>query len=198
MFLLVCGVQIVLACGGPDAPPPATLDTAGAGGSLGSLVAGSGGSVITFAGMTGIGAFGGHLNVSPPATVDLVACANIVESTADFATQCSSCCTGKDFVNSALFDGKCVCGSPKASGATLCAPMQGLYECTTCCGESAYRYAQVNLTVADSCRCYSRYNDQICAQAVADSTPRNACAVCCINAGYINMNFDFGCACVDG
>jgi hypothetical protein len=198
MFFVACGLQLFSACGGQDAPPPATLGPRGAGGSSGTLTGGSAGSVITVPGTSGIGAFGGHLNVTPPATVDLMSCGNIVESNADFATQCSSCCTGKNFVNYALFDGKCVCGSPKDAGATLCASMPGLFECTSCCGEAAYRYSLVNLTVTDSCRCYSLYNAEICALAVTDSTPRNACAVCCINAGYINSNSDFGCACSDG
>jgi hypothetical protein len=198
--LVACGLQALLACGGEDAPPPATLDPAGAGGSLGTLTGGNAGTGtgITLAGMSGIGAFGSHLIVSPPATVDLVSCATIVESSADFGSQCSTCCTGKDFVNYALFDGKCACGSPEASGATLCASMPGLLECTTCCGEAEYRYSHVNVSVANSCRCYSLYDAAICALAVTDSTPRNACAVCCINAGFINSNIDFGCACSDG
>lgn len=198
VFIMACGVELLFACGGPEPPPPATLGAAGTGGSLTTLAGGSGGQVATFAGMTGIGAFGGQLSVHPPATVDLVSCASIVDSSADFASQCSSCCTGKSFVNHALFDGKCVCGSPKEAGATPCAAQADLFACTTCCSEAGYRNSNVNLTVANSCRCYSHYSDEICSQAVTDSTPRNACAVCCINAGYINSGIDFGCACSDG
>lgn len=199
MLLVMSGLLIFLACGGSEPPPPATLGAAGSGGSLGTIgTSGSGGLVMAFAGMMGIGAFGGHLNVNPPATVDLQACAAIVESSADFASQCASCCTGRDFVNYALFDGKCVCGSPTSTGATLCASRASLLECTTCCSDAAYRNSHVNLTVAGSCRCYSHYNTDVCSAAVADATPRNACAVCCINAGYIGSGIDFGCACSDG
>jgi hypothetical protein len=201
VFLVACGVELLLACGSSEAPPPATLGAAGTGGSLGVISGGSGGGggVLTaFAGMTGIGAFAGYLNVHPPATVDLLACANIVEASADFAKQCSSCCNQKDFVSYALFDGKCVCGSPKASGATPCASRADLFECTNCCIEAGYRNSNVNLSVQNSCLCYSHYNTQVCSQALVDAFPRNACAVCCINAGYINSEIDFGCACMDG
>lgn len=198
VFLIAWGMQILLACGGPEAPPPATLGAAGTGGSLGVIAGGSGGALTPFAGMTGIGAFAGYLNVHPPATVDLVSCANVVEASADFASQCSSCCTQKNFMSHALFDGKCVCGSPKEAGATPCASRADLFECTDCCVEAGYRNSHVNLTVANSCLCYSHYNTGVCSQALTDAFPRNACAVCCINAGYINSEIDFGCACRDG
>lgn len=148
--------------------------------------------------MTGIGAFAGYLSVHPPATVDPVSCANIVEASADFASQCRSCCTAKEFMSHALFDGKCVCGNPKSAGATPCASRADLTECTSCCVAAGYRNSNVNLSVANSCLCYSHYNASVCSQALTDAFPLNACAVCCINAGYINSEIDFGCACKDG
>jgi hypothetical protein len=198
VFWVTFGVPIALACGGSEPPPPATLGAAGTGGSLATLSGGSGGQLMPFAGMPGIGAFGGNLSVHPPATVDLVSCANIVEGVADFGSQCASCCTGKDFINHTLFDGKCVCGSPEGSGAKLCASMPALVECTTCCVDAGYRNSHVNLTVANSCQCYSHYNTEICRSATIDMNPRNSCAVCCINAGYINSSTDTGCVCSDG
>jgi hypothetical protein len=196
MLLIVCGTLFLLACGGPEPPPPATLGPAGTGGSLSTIAGGSGG-LIMLPSNGGIGAFGGHLNVHPPATVDLQACANVVDG-ANFASQCAACCTGKNFVNHALFDTKCVCGGPTSSGATVCASSADLLNCTTCCSEKGYRNSNVNVSVPDSCRCYAHYNDDICSLAVTDATPRNACAVCCINAGYISSGIDFGCACGDG
>jgi hypothetical protein len=148
--------------------------------------------------MTGIGAFGGHLNVHPPATVDVLACAGILEGSADFGSQCTTCCTGKSFVNHALFDGKCVCGGPIATGATVCAARADLFDCTACCSGAGYRDSRVNLSEENSCRCFAHYNADVCSLAVTDSTPRNACAVCCINAGYIGSGIDFGCACSEG
>ncbi len=169
------------------------------GGASGSAGVGGAGGTVVLAGAAGAGAFAGNLVVNPPPTVDLDVCASVLDDgTDEMQGDCFTCCATLDFENDAFFDGKCACGMPvDGSGASVCASGTSADDCFACCNAASYSGGRFNPNVAASCTCLHRSNASVCASGSAP-TSLNACAVCCINAGYLSGYLTGGCTCADG
>lgn len=177
------------------------------GGMSGTNPGGSGGSApsnggtIPIGGLGGIGAFAGNMIVDPPATVDLEVCESIVDDGSEESRiACFDCCTDHYFVNSQHFAGTCACAAAVDEiGASICAAEEAVDPCFACCHDSNYSGGSFDPNRSGSCFCHSKQDPNVCASVAADSMQRNACAVCCINAGYVSSYIgDNACICADG
>jgi hypothetical protein len=169
---------------------------AGRGGGIGS-----GGTIVVPGGYGGIGAFAGNMVVDPPDTVDLEACSSVVDDgSTDADGACWECCVTRGFDNYAHFAGTCACSKPvNANGASVCASEQQSQSCFSCCFDADYSGSDFDANVAGSCVCSQHRTLDLCPSSVSDPMAQNACAVCCINAGYISSApAGNACVCSDG
>ena len=193
---------LVIACGDKKDEPddnglagPGGSTAAGSGGRAGG---GTGGTIAVGAGgLAGIGAFAGNMIVDPPPTVDLAACAIVKDDgSSEAATECFECCATLDFENDAFFAGECACSMPvDGTGATICASQTTADSCFACCNDADFSGGRFDPSQPGSCDCLHRSNSSICPSSATDPMARNACAVCCINAGYVG-SFPAGNTCI--
>ena len=206
--LAVCAAILFVACGESEDHKSSSPSSGGSGGSGGSATSGgaagsTGGIVVSVGGggMMGVGAFGGNLIVNPPPTVNRETCASVVDDgSVEARSACFYCCADKGFVNDALFNGTCACGMPvDTAGETVCAS-ETSEACGTCCLAANYSGAGSRASMPGACYCIYRSDSSVCASTSTQPMARNACAVCCINAGYVSsvLNSNVGCECQDG
>jgi hypothetical protein len=71
--------------------------------------------------------------------------------------------------------------------------------CSTCCAGAGFSSSSFAGT---SCSCFSGSNTDVCAAALKMSNPAQACSYCCINNGYLGVDYSTliggaRCACKD-
>jgi hypothetical protein len=203
-FGIAGGIALSSGCGGKSVTTaPATLTPGGMGGSGGGAASssggasgGNGGTVTVLAGTSGTGAVAGR-EVHPPSTVDLETCAHVSDENADSNSDCFFCCADAGFANMSYFGGRCACSNPaESTGADACTSEPSLRACSACCLARGF---QSMLFDRDTpCECLFHMSSSICPAASSDPEPSTACAICCVNAGYIGSGLNGPCICSQG
>jgi hypothetical protein len=132
--------------------------------------------------------------LNPPANIDVKSCVQHVRgSQYDIAPieACGACCSKNGFTNGTFeYKDLCTCGRLREpANDTLCATPEAMATsatCEACCKKEAYRgYLYASGTGGTTCSCEGRTEDKACAGKAA----REACWVCCYNAGYFGVQW---------
>lgn len=205
---LALGACIALSsCGssGDDAPTTAggSNGEAGASGKAGSLSIGGASAGNSAAGDPGSagqvngagagapsegGAAGASVSepevLDPPPSIDLFSCA----ASDDSPGACDGCCHDKGFSASSTYQGKCVCGA-FTEDDVACATETAI-QCFGCCASAGYAGTNFVQSEPSQCTCQYKFDTTVCASAQNTAKPAPACAICCLNKGYLASDYD--------
>jgi hypothetical protein len=181
-LLCVLSAGLIAACGGSDDGDSSTrgsspegwgVDLNGDGGTGG----GSGATVVD------TGEF--------PDNIDVKVCAHLVETSenyGEFSSACEACCAAAGFDDSSsMYKDQCTCGNMGSSRTddVVCASEQDAQSCSTCCIEASYFMGWSS----EGCRCLGYEDREVCAHAVHDAKPSEACGICCLQQGSMGMSY---------
>ncbi len=132
------------------------------------------------------GADGVGCALNPPSYIDVNRCANIVETSSTMAT-CIACCSPDFGDQSFINQGKCTCADlPLPSDKVVCAAAANMEDCSTCCSKAGIGLAQFS----GGCTCLGRTDDaEVCVDAARMAKPDVSCANCCMNHGYLGIQY---------
>jgi hypothetical protein len=127
----------------------------------------------------------------PPAYIDIDVCARLMDNqTSTRNIECDTCCQNAGFSDySFACNQHCTCGdSPSVGDTATCATETASSEvCSTCCTNA--RYHESTWTTA-ACTCVGlQDNDQVCAATLDQPDPGQACPNCCLDHGYLSVNY---------
>lgn len=135
-----------------------------------------------------------HDEVEPPPGFDVEACADIrgpgsPDAGAFAALHCSDCCFDKGLQDSSfILDDACVCADlpPIDSDPFICRDSAWEDDCLSCCDTAGFAYAD---SVEGECVCLGQDDPDSCDDVFQYKDPEAACAVCCVEAGYLGIEF---------
>jgi len=131
-------------------------------------------------------------DLRPPPYINVDVCASIVDSPPNSQTvNCITCCqdNGRYGDSSFIHNNQCTCAEmPDYRDTVTCAAeIATTSACGDCC--TAVGYTRNSWTSA-LCSCLGQLDDAtICADTVNMARPAEACPNCCINNGYLGVNY---------
>jgi hypothetical protein len=131
-------------------------------------------------------------DLRPPPYVNVDVCAGIVDSpTNPQSANCITCCydNGKYSDSSFIHNNQCTCADmPTYRDTVTCADQFADKDtCGNCCQAVGYARWSWNSSL---CTCVGQLdNATICADTVNLAKPAEACPNCCINNGYLGVNY---------
>ena len=146
-----------------------------------------------------------HDSVTVPPGFDIEGCADVRGPTMPdagiaAARECGACCLQSGHVDSSfILDNACVCANlPRIdTDHVVCDHTVSNSECAQCCDVSGFADSDGEI---GSCFCLGRSDESSCSDVFGYDDPMAACAACCVEAGYLGMEFGSGhlrnvCAC---
>jgi hypothetical protein len=151
------------------------------------------------AGDGGTGGAATSYALNPPDYINVTACESFVDPKNNTVSECLGCCRTAGYSTGTYANqSHCVCGAQQTN-TTLCAARAGdSTDCTACCiteqkwGGSSWG--------SGTCTCKGApANADICAGAASNTEgiePVVACSNCCLNNGYMGVQYYLGkCTC---
>jgi hypothetical protein len=130
--------------------------------------------------------------LNPPANINVQVCSSIEEAEFELSDECRECCNDNAYDASSEFDGRCICGNERVGpGGVSCEGQTASGEvCGACCTDAGFSgHSWVGGSGFASCSCFGQSDAKVCAAALEESDPAQACRVCCLNQGYLGMGY---------
>jgi len=135
-----------------------------------------------------------HDEAVVPPGFDVESCAEIAAPGSPGAVElaplrCADCCLDQGLRDSSfILDDACVCANlpPLASDLLSCRDAIAEDECLSCCDDAGYTYSGIT---DSGCECLGLEDPYSCDDVFGYKDPRAACSTCCLEEGYLGVEF---------